>query len=89
MRQHPTAVNIDLIPVPPEILERHVDITFCTDVMFLHELPFIITPSIDLYFETGQLLIRNKDLHVVDGIREVKAVYKLRCFNLRIMKEDC
>ena len=88
VRRRPKAVEIELIPVPEEILKRYREVILCIDVMFLNELPFLVTLSVDLYFGTGQLLLRNNDPHIVDGMKKVRSVYKARGFNVTVVKAD-
>ncbi|KAG7373144.1 hypothetical protein IV203_033868 [Nitzschia inconspicua] len=39
-------------PVPPEILDRHRDVTLATDIMFVNKIPFLLTVSRNLRFVT-------------------------------------
>jgi len=42
--------------VPPEIMERHRDVTLAIDTMFINKILFMITMPCNIYFGTAELV---------------------------------
>jgi hypothetical protein len=40
-RNRPTPVKDDLVEIPPKLLEKHQDLTFCMDIMLVDGLPMM------------------------------------------------
>jgi len=65
-RPKPPLVKTDVVEIPPEILEQHGDLTFCTDLMFINGIPFL----------TGiDKSVRNRECHTLEN-RTSKELYR-------------
>jgi hypothetical protein len=40
-RNRPTTVKDDLVEIPPELLEKHQDLTYCMDIMYVNGIPMM------------------------------------------------
>ncbi|KAG7352856.1 reverse transcriptase RNA-dependent DNA polymerase [Nitzschia inconspicua] len=75
-------VQTNTDPVPPEILERHRDVTLATDILFVNKIPFLLTVSRDLRFVTVCDLPNRQLPTVEQELLKVVRLYEHRGFNV-------
>jgi hypothetical protein len=78
----PRVPTFEAVPLPPPILEHHMDVTLCVDLFFVQGLVFLHTISRKIGFRTVSYIT---DRHTTKFHHELKAVlhlYKSRGFNI-------
>lgn len=74
---------MDLIPVPPELLQIHKDLHLAMDLMFINKLPFLVSVSKDLEFTTVEYVVDRKLPQIIRGVKRIFKFYKDRGFVLK------
>jgi len=82
-RTKPTNVIIGRYnELPTDILEKHGDITLAVDIMYINEIPFVITTSRAIHFRSAELIKSEKILTIMIALKQVIYAYKARGFHL-------
>jgi hypothetical protein len=68
--------------VPRSIMDQHRDVTICIDIMFVNQIPFLVTISRAIKFGTVEVLKNRKHPTILQAIKNVNALYKNRGFRL-------
>ena len=55
-RRKPAPVVNDQVQIPQELVDKHKDIVLCMDVIFVNQIPFLVTISKNLKYRTATLL---------------------------------
>ena len=74
--------------IPPDILLKYKDVTLAMDIMFVNKLPFLLTLSRDIKFGTVEYLLSRGHTNVMNAIRQIKALYRIRGFRVRHIHSD-
>lgn len=74
--------HVDLVqrPIPDGILERHREATVCFDVMYVSNIPFLVSTSRYIKFHTAEALLNRKSETLMAGLKRVKMIYARRGF---------
>ena len=75
-RSRPQRTYLNILAVPPGILENYQNINIQADVMYINKMPFLVTISDKIGFTTLEHLpnCQNHNLH--QGVRNVSRVYR-------------
>ena len=87
--QPPHVPELDIVPLPNEIIENHRDIVLCGDIFFMDKLKVFTTISRNIAFTTIEV-IKNRKLHatILPCIKRVKNVYRYRGFRTKQLITD-
>ena len=77
-----------LYAIPTEIMSKYQEVTICGDVMFVNQIPFLVTISRHLKFGTVEMLRKTNNATMVKAIEQVKQVYNMRGFKVETMLAD-
>ena len=72
----------DYVAVPHAIFEENRNVTLSVDVMFVNRIPFLTSISRNLKFRTAETLHNRTTSQLVQCVKNVKALYTKRGFNL-------
>ena len=82
MRKKPETVVSDYVAVPEKILETNKHVPLAADVFFINNNPFLATISVNLRLTTGKFIPNRRIQQLLLGMKEVKALYTGRGFNV-------
>jgi len=83
-RTRPSKVIISTYnELPTEMLEKHGNITLAVDIMYINEIPFVMTTSRAIHFGTAELIKNEKISTIMVAIKQVIEAYKARGFQIR------
>ena len=88
VRKTPERPREDLIAIPPSILLKFNKITLYADIMFVANIPFLITLSQHIRFYTGTRLKTREMANVGEAIIKVIRLYSRRGFHVKIIHVD-
>jgi hypothetical protein len=74
--------------VPHRIMERYRDVTLCIDIMFVNQIPFLVTIARDIKFGTVEALQNRKNPTIINAIKQVSAIYTRRGFHITMGHTD-
>ena len=83
-RDKPSPVVTDFVNLPPDILCLHKNVVLAADLMFVNNMPFLITTSRSIQFTTTEHLDTKEADSLISGILKVRNLYKQRGFNMVI-----
>ena len=78
----PKQFKTDILPLPPEILQRNLEITIAVDIMFVNNLPFLVSLSNNIMFTTVEYLHDRKKQSISKALSTINNVYKRRGFKV-------
>jgi hypothetical protein len=81
-------VEINQYPIPAELMSQHREVTIAADIMFVNKLPFFVTISRNIKFSTAVLISDQKHATMMKVIRDVRAIYSKRGFQVKTMLMD-
>jgi len=70
------------------MLERHRQVALETNIMYINEVPFIITTSRNIHFCTAELIKNEKADTIATLIKQVIQMYQRRGFTIRQIHGD-
>jgi hypothetical protein len=79
-RSQPVAVIPDYVNIPPDLLIVHKQVTLCIDIMYINDIPFLISVSRNIQFTTIERLENRKEVTLNLSIRKVCKLYQRRGF---------
>jgi hypothetical protein len=68
--------------LPTEMLERYGDVTLAVDIMYINEIPFVMTMSWAIHFRTAELIKNEKISTIMIALKQVIEAYKARGFQV-------
>jgi len=74
--------------LPADILEKHGDITLAVDIMYINEIPFMMTTSRAIHFGMAELIKNEKISTIMIALKQVIEAYKARGFHIRHILVD-
>jgi len=74
--------------LPTGMLERHGNVTLAVDIMYINEIPFVMTTSRAIHFGTAESIKNKKISTIMIAIKQVIEAYKARGFQLRHILAD-
>ena len=69
--------------LPTDILEIHGDVTLAVDIMYINEIPFMMTTSRAIHFGMAELIKNEKISTIMIALKQVIEAYKARGFHIR------
>jgi len=87
---HRNGTTIDIAPrfIPPEIMDRHRDVTIAMDIMFVNKLAFLVNISIGIKFGTVEFLVSRGHDNILAAVKRIKNIYAKQGFNVTHCKAD-
>ena len=70
------------------MLERHRQVTLETNIMYINEVPFIITTSRNIHFCIAELIKNEKADTIATSIKQVIQMYQRRGFTIKHIHGD-
>ena len=61
--------------LPMEIIEHHRSVTLKADIVYINEIPFVITTSKSIHFHTAELIKNEKSATIATSIKQVIQLY--------------
>lgn len=80
--------NWCLVPIPKHISELHRILSLSADIMFVNKIPFMVSLSRGLKFQTVQRLKNRKIDNITKSIKRIVNLYKSRSFNISCIFMD-
>jgi len=66
--------------LPTDILEKHGDVTLAVDIMYMNEIPFVMTTSRAIHFGTAKLIKNEKISTIMIALKQVIEAYRQGVF---------
>jgi hypothetical protein len=77
-----TVVLKESIHLPENLFQRYRNVTVCGDIMYVNKLMFFVTISRDIKFSTAELIKDNKSNTLLNAMKQVINIYKMRGFKV-------
>ena len=88
-RTKPSKVTISTYnELPTGMLGKNGDVTLAVDIMYINEIPFVMTTSRAIHFGTAELIKNEKISTIMIAIKQVIEAYKARGFQVRHILAD-
>jgi len=71
-----------------ELPKKHGDVTLAMDIMYINEIPFVMTTSWAIHFGTAELIKNKKISTIMIAIKQVIEAYKARGLQVRHILAD-
>ena len=81
-------VRTNIIAVPPQIRDHHNEIELTFDVMFVNNIPFVVSLSKKIVFGILQFVKRRAGGNLLKSIKKVVNLYHARGFNIKSLFMD-
>ena len=88
MRKKSTRVVTAIHELPTEIIEHHRNVTLEVDIMYINEIPFVVTTSKSIHFHTAELIKNEKTATIATSIKQVLQLYRKRGFDVQCLHGD-
>jgi len=88
VRRKPHRVRPVFSNLPTEVMARYKDVTLTADVMFVNEIPFLVTKSRNIHLGTVSALENRSSATLMKAIRPVLNIYRRGGFTVRTMLMD-
>jgi len=75
VRKKSARVVTTIHELPMEIIEHHRSVTLEADIMYINEIPFVITTSKSIHFHTAELIKNEKSATIATSIKQVIQLY--------------
>ena len=66
--------------MPTDILEKHGDVTLAVDIMYMNEIPFVMTTSRAIHFGMAKLIKNEKISTIMIALKQVIEAYRQGVF---------
>lgn len=73
-------VELKLMQIPNDIMERHREVVICFDVMFVNGVSFLVSISRAIKFCTAEALANRRGATLLVGLKRIKSTYSRRGF---------
>jgi hypothetical protein len=87
-RRRPHKVRQIIEHLPAEVMARYRNVTLCVDIMFVNEIPMLVTLSRKVKFATVEAIPNRASSSVMKGIKAVVQVYHRAGFNANVALMD-
>ena len=84
----PTPIVSEYVAVPPQILKANENISLAADIFFVNNVPFFTSISEHIKFTTAENISSRKITNIIQSLRNAKAVYTARGFNVHKVLMD-
>lgn len=64
-----------IIDLPTGMLERHGNVTLEADIMYVNKVPFVVTISCGIHFDTAELIKSEKVATIATSIKQELQMY--------------
>jgi hypothetical protein len=81
-------IKTKLIDIPLKVMQLYHDVTIACDIMFVNRIPFFVTISCHLCFNTAEMITDQKHPTLLNAIKQVHNIYTQRGFRLTIALMD-
>ena len=88
VQHQPDAVDVEILEVPPTILDYYKEVEISVDVMHVNRIPFLVIVSKDINYGTAQALESMKIPKMEMVIKSIISSYKVRGFHVAILHVD-
>jgi len=75
-------------PIPITIMDRYHEVTLCIDIMYINNIPFLISISRHIKFGTAEKLPNRQFQNIMKAIRGIYNIYAMRGFIITIILGD-
>ena len=83
VRQSPGKVRTIRNQLPMSVYDKYRDVTICVDVMFVNNLPMLVSISRKIKFGTIESIPNRKTHSLVAGIQHIQSLYRQAGFRVR------
>ena len=87
-RETPKHVKDNVDPVPEHILHHHQTITLCVDIMFVNQVPFMISISRNIKFITVEPIANRQSNTLKKALSSILQLYEHRGFKIGTVMTD-
>ena len=87
-RRNPLIVDSPIAQVPAEVLKRYRKVTICIDIMYVNQIPMLISISRNIKFGTIEAIPNNKTATVLEGIKAILQLYRGNGFTIEMALMD-
>ena len=87
-RRQPHKIRPINVSLPADIYQHYRSVTICIDVMYVNQVPFLVSKSRKICFCTAEMIINRKAKTLLDAINNVRRIYITCGFHLTIALMD-
>jgi hypothetical protein len=88
IRNRPTPVKDDLVEIPPELLKKHQDLTYCMDIMYVNGLPMMTGIDRIIRFRGLVPLTSHVASELYQALDVILRVYNRRGYHIKTINCD-
>ena len=88
VRKKPKVVVSDYIEIPRELIKAHKGVILCADIMFINEVPFLVTMSKNIQFITSRYLPNKKKESLLEAFDATFIKYNKAGFVIKELHAD-
>jgi len=74
--------------MPNELLTEHGNVTIAIDIMYINEIPFMMTTSRAIHFGTAEMIKNETNLTIIKSIQQIIDTYHGRGFRVKHVLGD-
>ena len=87
-RKKPIPVIKDYVDIPTELKQVHKDVELCVDIMYIHNIMFLVTVSRKIKYVTIDPIPSRKKSDVIVAFDNVFRIYNQGNFQIKIVHAD-
>jgi hypothetical protein len=87
-RKTPEVIQGELLPIPTDISTKYRIVTIALDIMYVNNIPFLVSLSRHLRFSTTDGLKNLKNTTIINAIKQILNIYKERDFKVSLILAD-
>jgi len=87
-RQKPEVVSTDYVEVPRIVLNNNKELTLCADIMYIQQIPFLITVTRNIKLMTIEALADRKEASILNCLANIRSIYENRGFRVGTLLMD-
>jgi len=88
-RKTPERVSLhSLDNLPNELLSEHRNVTIMVDIMYINEIPFIMTTSHAIHFGTAEMIKNETKSTIIKSLQQIIDTYHVRGFKIKHILGD-
>jgi len=87
VRKKSTRVVTTIHELPMEIIEHHRSVMLEADIMYINEIPFVVTTSKSIHFHTPESIKNEKSATIATSIKQVIQLYCRQGFTYNVYME--
>ena len=76
-------VQVEVTPLPSNIMEKYLNVTLSADIMFVNGVRFFMTIARHIQFATCKMISDARTNTLVTSVRQIQKTYSKRGFNIR------